>query len=526
MPLSVEEGQRLIAIEAEIRRREHGGGGTPPPVAPPSGPQPVTEGGVERLLATRPAPNPIVGLDVNAPSPRVGPSTSEPPLQETFTKPSTLIPLVAGGLVSMPATVAGVAADALSGESSTPANVGEAIGTTLTPLGYKPLGGAIGAGAGEAYRQRAAGEPLDWTKIGKEAAWSALPQLVESTGRTVLRQFARNSPGGKMLRGEQAAVEARGVPGRVFAPRPAEEISDAFEQVRRSGLHIDTQDVANHLRTLSPGKQADTLNLLTQLDRQHQTGGRYAQFYEDLLSGRGMAGSSVGELQNLRSVLRQRAQNMDPGEARQLVRDLQMAVDDSIDFGMTSGAMATSTPQIRDMLHGARQDWARRIAADDLGDMIEVKIGSSPNLGSQSFNLRGLADELRRGRSEASRSINRALDQTPGARETMTRELHDIARLYQDIELPFTDVQGISRYPGVAGMRQLLGQALLTPLGRAAFRDAIIDGRGQLSPNGLALIANAVRREERPELVHGTAAPRQGDGDSRRAPGGVARSTD
>ena len=502
---------------------------TAPQGTPPAGIEPVTEGGVERLLASRRADNPIIGLGSQgeqAQRPRGGAFTpDEPPVEETFTHPRNLVPLVAGGLMNVPATVAGVAADALSGESNTPANVGETIGTTLTPLGYKPIGGAIGAGAGEAYRQRAAGEPWDWAKIGKEAGWSAVPELLESTGRNVIRQFARNSPGGKMIRGEQAAVEGRGVPERVFQPRPADEISDAFEQVRRTQLPIDMQDMTRHLTTLSPGNQADALNLLTSLDRTHRTGGRYAQLYADLMQGRGGT-RSIGDLQSLRSHLRQEVDRMDPGEGRNFVRNLQQAVDDTIDFGLTSGAMATSTPQIRDMLHGARRDWARRIAADDLGDMIEVKISSNANLGSQSLNLRGLADELRRGRSEISRSVNRALDMTPGARDAMDRELHDIARLYQDVELPFTDVQGISRYPGVAGARQLLGQALLTPLGRAAFRDAIIEGRGQLSPNALAVIANAVRREERPEMVHGKAGARRDDSESRRAPGGVARRTD
>lgn len=535
--MSVEDGERLIAIEAEIRRRQQGGQPSMPtktpatvPGARVSGIEPVTEGGAGRLLANRRADNPIVGLGSQGPPaqmPRGGAFVpDEPPLEETFTHPRSLVPLVAGGLLSVPATVAGVAADAVSGESSTPANVGETIGTTFTPLGYKPIGAAIGAGAGEAYRQRAAGEPWDWGKIGKEAGWSAVPEVVESTGRNVLRQFARNSPGGKMLRGEQAAVEGRGVPERVFQPRPADEISDAFEQVRRTQLPIDTQDMTQHLTTLSPGNQADAKSLLTSLDRQHRTGGRYAQLYDDLMQGQGGT-RSIGDLQSLRSHLRKEAEQMDPGEGRNFVRNLQRAVDDTIDFGLTSGAMATSTPQIRDMLHGARRDWARRIAADDLGDMIEVKISSSANLGSQSLNLRGLADELRRDRSEISRSVNRALNMTPGAGEAMTRELHDIARLYQNIELPFTDVQGISRYPGVAGVRQLLGQALLTPLGRAAFRDAIIEGRGQLSPNALAVIANAVRREELPQMVSGKAGqPRRDESESGRAPGGVARGTD
>ena len=91
----------------------------------------------------------------------------------------------------------------------------------MAPPWAKPFAGAAGAAAGEGYRQWQAGEPMDLSKIGKEAAWSLGPEVVLDVGKGVVRQFARNSPGGQRIRFDQAATEARAVPGQVFQPRPA-----------------------------------------------------------------------------------------------------------------------------------------------------------------------------------------------------------------------------------------------------------------------------------------------------------------
>ena len=409
---------------------------------------------------------------------------------------------------------------------ASPSNVLEGVATLAVPGPLKPIAAGLAAGAGEGLRQWDKGEPLDWRKMANEALWSAAPEAAESVGRHTLRQFARDTPGGKIIRGAQASAEARGAPERIFQPRPADQISDAFEQVKRTGLNIDTDDISRHLTTLSPGKQADTLNILTNLDREHKTGGRYADLYQGLISGQGMAGRSIGDLQQMRSHLRQRAEQLRSGspEARQLVQDLQSSVDDAIDFGLTSGAMQASTPQIRDTLHQARRDWANRAAADDMSEILEVKISSTPNLADTTFRLSSFVDEIRRGRSEATKSINRSLDLTPGARDRFNTEMKDISRLYQDVELSMTDVQGISRLPVIAGIRQGLGRVLLTDWGRKWFSNAVTEGRGKLSPNAVGFLVNVARREGWPEAAEDR--PIRPAQESRRAPGGPARSTD
>ena len=193
---------------------------------------------------------------------------------------------------------------------ASPSNVLEGVATLAVPGPLKPIAAGVAAGAGEGIRQFGAGEPMDWRKMANEAMWSAAPEVGESVVRHSLRQFAKDTPGGKIIRGAHAAEEARAAPGKIYQPKPKEQISAAFEEVRRTGMPIDTKDIGDHLSTLSPGKQADTLNILTSLDREHLTGGRYAKLYKDVLSGEGMGGSSIGDLQNLRSVLRQRAEEL------------------------------------------------------------------------------------------------------------------------------------------------------------------------------------------------------------------------
>lgn len=446
------------------------------------------------------------------------PGQAAPP--ETGIDPSTL---VKPALESLPGGT--VASGVLEGMVS-PSSAGELVGSALMPRPWKWLGGAGGAALGEGVRQWEKGEPFSPFGMLKEGIASAVPEVFESAGRGTVRQVGRNSPGGQRMIGNRATEEARQVPGNVFQPRPAQEISDAFAQVRRTNLPIDTNDLTQHLNTLAPGKSADIRNILTQLDTRQRTGGRYARLYDDLLSGKGMAGSSIGDLQTLRSDVRKYGEGIprEAGEARLLVRNFQEAIDDTIDYGLVQGAHAAQVTAQRDQLHQARRDYAHRMAADDLSTLIEDNIRSSPNLRDEAFNLRGLWDDVRRGRSAASRSINRSLDLTPGARETFNTEMDRLTRHYESVALPMSDVQGIWRYPGAAAVRQGIGTLLLTERGRALFENAILEGRGRLSPSVMATLMNAARREMLPGMTQSRAEEKGVQ--SWFAPGGVARSTD
>lgn len=393
-----------------------------------------------------------------------------------------------------------------------PSSIGEFAGTMLGSGKVRPFFGAAGAGVGEGYRQWEAGEPFDVTKMGKEAAWSLAPELAESVGRAALKTAARGTSSGQALMKEKAVQQGRQVPERVFEPRPEAEISAAFDTVRQSGVQIDSSDMVRRMQTMPPGKQAALLDEISWIDQHNRTGGRYSQLLEQLRKPSTSNNVDIGALQDLRSQLRKRSATLPEGEARQLMRDFQAVVDDTIFHGPATGANIAAT---RETLMQARQDWARRIAADDMSDLLEDKIRSSQDLSMVSLNLAGFYDQLRRGRSEISRSVDRAIDLMPGGRERFDTAMQDVAQQFQYVNLP-----------KVPGMQQALSLIMLSPTWRERLRGAIVDGRGTVSPNAFAMIANAARREMMPELTGATQTPPREGVESWFAPGGAARSTD
>src|SRR5262245_62146216 len=179
---------------------------------------------------------------------------------------------------------AGKVVSAVTGVATDPSTIGELVGSALVPRPWKWLGGAGGAALGEGVRQWEKGEPFSPFSMLREGLASAVPEVLESAGRGAVRNVARHSPGGQRIVGSQAVEEARQVPTNVFQPRSREQISEAFERVRQTGLPIETEGIKQYLQTLSPGKQADVLNILTQLDTRNRTGRRYADLYKDLMN--------------------------------------------------------------------------------------------------------------------------------------------------------------------------------------------------------------------------------------------------
>ena len=127
--------------------------------------------------------------------------------------------------------------------------------------------------------------------------------------------------------------------------------------------------------------------------------------------------------------------------------------------------------------------------------MVERSITSTPDLSMASFNLRSFFDTLRKNSTKMAQQINRALDLTPGARARFQAEVDSMSTLFKTIEMPLTDVGGFRRYAFVGGLGQMLSTIMLSDSGRALFQQSVLQGRGRLSPNLVALIANVARRE-------------------------------
>ena len=389
----------------------------------------------------------------------------------------------------------------LEGQAGTGANVGELVGQTIgsavMPGAGTAIGGTLGAVTGMTAETLAQeGRLPTWKEIASEAGWSLLPEAAESLGRLGLRTIARNTRGGQIIRFDEAARRARELP-EVFEAQTRQEVGQAFEAVRHSGVQLDTTALRQEIQGLRPGKYADVMTEVRRLDRDMKTGNRYQQLLQNLRQTGGVqvqvTGMPIGDLQQLRSGLRQRIDQLEHTEARQLLRDVQRAVDDAVDQGMARGR--TGAGQTPEQLQQARREWARLRASEDMGDLIERTITTTPDLSMSSFNLRQFADAMRRNTGGLAQSVNRSLDQVPGARARFMREVNEISQLYQTAELPMADVFGIWRMPGFAMVRQWISQTLMSDGGRQMFRQAMIEGRGRLSLNGLAAAVNAGRRE-------------------------------
>jgi hypothetical protein len=383
------------------------------------------------------------------------------------------------------------------GEGALPAIgelAGNALGAATGPLAPVaiPALGAAGAGAGRALELAVQGKPVTAKEVGVEAGVSLLPEAAESAVRGAGRALLRSTPGGKLIRFDEAARRARGLGETVFQPPERAVVEKQFAMVRASGLKVDVGDIGQHVTALPAGKYDELASEVAGIDRRLKTGGRFTQLLEGVRKGM-HGGYDIGELQTLRSELRKRRDQLEPPEARQLLQDLQDAVDDAIDTGLARGRVARG--QTPELLQEARRNYARLRASEDMAQMVENTITSTPDLAMASFNMRQFYDNLRKGNTKLAEQINRSLDQTPGARARFDKELDDISGLFKTIEMPLTDVGGFRRSAIIGGIGQMLSTIMLTDTGRRLFREAVVQGRGQVSLNALAVITNAVDRE-------------------------------
>ena len=397
---------------------------------------------------------------------------------------------------------------------------GQAIGGYLGgPLGVL-TGGVIGSGVGDIARQGMRNiirtpeggtlqQGFDPRKTFEEMAWSLGPEIIESGARWLGRGMIRSTPGAQRIRFQEAARRARQLPEQLFDPPTEREVSRAFQSVRDSGIKIDTSLIQDELqiRGATPGKLQEIFGEMRRIDRANKTGGRYERLMRDLANDNPRTvGYDIGELQNIRSQLRKRREKLEfgTGEAPQLLKDLQDAVDDAIDQGIARGRVpAGQTPEL---LQQARRDYARFRSAEDMAQLIENKITSTPDLGMVQFNLRAYADEIRRGQTKLAQQANRALRYVPQGHARYQQAIDNIADLYQTIEFPLTNVSGFQRNWIIAGLGQMLSSIMMTTRGQQVFEEAVLQGRGRMSPNALALAFNAAMRELRGESSPGEAA--------------------
>ena len=368
---------------------------------------------------------------------------------------------------------------------------GEFLGS-LVP-GMRPITGAIGAAAGLAGEKALRGEPITVKDLAAEAGMSIAPEIIESLGRPVLRAIVRGTEGAKQIRFSEAARIARERFPQIFNPPTKQAVDESFALLRGAGIRVNqTSDLAQSVLGMSVQKFDNFIDEVARIDRSLKAQGRFTDTVRAWRNGH-IATIDLGDLQTLRSELRKRAQQVKPFETKQIIDDFKNDIDEAIDVALTAqGAQAGVMP---DLARKARRDYARLKASEEMRDFVEMKITSSPDIKDAQFNLRSFFDDLRRGRSRDAKLLNRALDLTPGARQALEAELDELSNLFSRIELPLADVSRGRRSWIIAQLGGWMSDIMLTTGGRAMFRQAVIQGRGRLSPNAIAVIANVARRE-------------------------------
>ena len=238
---------------------------------------------------------------------------------------------------------------------------------------------------------------------------------------------------------------------------------------------------------------------MRRLDLKNATGGRWEALVQGIMQGP-VGSHDIGDLQALHSAVRQRIEEVGPFEAKQFLRDFNEDIDEAIFRSPTTQAGS----QIRADLAAARQGWARLRGAEELGEMFENAIGSTSDARRDLLSVATFQNQLRRNRTPLARSVNRALDTTPGGRDAFNASMEDVRQFFRVIETPLaSDVAGAARFFMIGGvMREISDQMLENPADVSRLMRPLIDearavvrAPDKALPAGkIAAIANLLRR--------------------------------
>jgi hypothetical protein len=333
-----------------------------------------------------------------------------------------------------------------------------------------------------------------------------LPEGVVAGGRALVNAspkaiaaLGRSTPGGQVLRREEAAVIAQSMPTDIFQPVAKAAVKQKFDLIKASGVQVETKTLQDFFNSIGKGKTEALLADMDHLDLINRTGGKYTDLVENILTtpkGTPVTGD-ISLLQDLRSEVRKLAESVDSAESKDLLHRFRYRIDEAIDNGAIVGPQTAHIPAL---LHEARREYAQLRASEDLAMLIKGHATTTPNLQVAQISPRPLNDELRRNRTSLAQMVNTSLDKTPGARERLQTALDAMGAQFSTIEMPMTDVAGLRRLPLIAGASQALSDILLSEPGRKLLQSAILKKPqqalvGVIPSQLLAVIANVIRRD-------------------------------
>lgn len=400
------------------------------------------------------------------------PTVEQETLQEGFTKPSTMIPLLTG---------LGTARVAL---------------TPLSRLLVEPMTQTMGEVGGRWWETGKTPTP---TEALETFAWNLVPSAAEDTLRAGGRAVLRRGAGGQIIARDAAARQAQGLGARVMQAPEREALSEMFDEIARSGVKLDVTPLRTYWGTLAT----------TDRQRALQEVRRISSPLADVLErtgGTGLKGWDIGDLQHLRSELLKRRATVTTPETKDLLYDLRVAVDDAIEQGIAVGKVPAGFAPER--LKDAQAGWRKMRQAEDLQGLVTKHTSFNPNTQYSDLNLAALNKELQ-GTTKRSQRLLASMDE--GQRDALQAEIKDLSRNYPFVKIPslahivttggslttaaIMALTGAGGPAVAAALPAALSLALGSPKAMGLFREAIVRDRGELKPNTIALILDTARRE-------------------------------
>jgi Transglycosylase SLT domain len=419
-------------------------------------------------------------------------ATTEAPLEEGWTKPSTLIPLIMG--LGIPGLTIGA-----PGAAAAESLVGKA-GPLIT-RGARAVGEGLSQTLGwTAGRTAETGEVPSPSEVGKEAAINvATGGVVEipSALRAAKNAVLRSTPGAQMLLNQRAVQEAERLGTRVFSAQDKAVVSKAFDAVAASGEKLDVAPVRDLWNSLTLAERRVAGNELKKI----------SSTFTDALQTRKLTDWDIGDLQHLRSELRQAGMSKRTPETQDLLQSMRAAVDEAIANGIAKGSLPAAE------LVQAQRAYRKVMQAEDLQGLITKHTRDSPNLKWQELNLAALNKELRGGGTRRARELVKGMDATE--KQLLTQELDSLKRHYPFVQIPRqgATMAGTSAALAASGLAltgnlpaaaavalpAILAAAVRSPNVMSLFKRSIIEGKGRLAAHHVDALLNAIRHENAKE---------------------------
>jgi len=387
----------------------------------------------------------------------------------------------------------------------------------------RPLMGALGAGLGYGAEKKLRGEPVTWREMRNEALLSAIPQVAEEGIQALVRLPMRMSAAGRRLRGHETKKQLERSAQEIFSPPGAEAVTGAYKEVYDSQMPVFFDDPNSPVRTfLSNLKDPRDLNDIYRrighfykaADVPGLSDAQKRSMANDLFnaftSPTGLGGSTpgvadIGLIDQLRQFLNHEAYTLKEPRLQGLMTEFRDALDETKNAAFNDPRVAQhlvsrtnkSQGEILDLLTRAQRDHYINTAAKEYMELITSRhiMNYTDDGRFGRVNLGSLRSALEAPKTQLDRDVVKRMSNITGAQDRFWDVFERLQQQYRYIEVEMPQ-RGRGGILPIQSMRRTMNTILLTPLGRSIFEKAVTQGRGRISYNTLATIANVSRRAQ------------------------------